>query len=193
MARGLQNYPNVDAPDSIYPDGGIRDNPGDFTGTDFDTEVYGDMHQLHAKLLRQAAITPNGLPDNEYSGNQYFGAMNKNFNKYGVSKIFTDADEPFTIPIYGEGPKMFNALIVIAPGTTAGSHIYLPDFEISELDTVTVVNDSSGTQNILSGTFAFNYNVPSPLAQETLLAGKTMEITFITISGQFNWIITKKP
>lgn len=193
MAEGLENYPNIDAPDTDYPNGKIRDNPGDFTGTPFNTLVYGDTHQLHAKLLRQAGITANGLPDNEYSGNQYFEATKKNFNKYGVSKVFTDADEPFTIPIDGEGPKMFNALIIIAPGTTAGSHIYLPNFEVSELDTVTIVNDSAGNQNVLSSTYAFNHNVPSPTAQEVLASGKTMEVTFINIGGQFNWIITKKP
>ncbi len=78
MAIGIENYPNIDGPDSDYPKGKIRDNTGAGDGTPVDTEVYGDVHQFLAKLLRMAGITANALPDNEYSGFQYIQALMTN-------------------------------------------------------------------------------------------------------------------
>jgi hypothetical protein len=75
MARDLENLPNVDAPSSDYPHGRIRDRSGSTPGTPVNEEVYGDMHQFFAKLLAEASVTPNNLPDNEYSGFQLFQAL----------------------------------------------------------------------------------------------------------------------
>lgn len=75
MATGIENYPNIEPADSDYPDGSIRDNPGDYTGTPFNRLVYDDIHQVFAKLLRLAGITASGLPENEYSGFQYIEAL----------------------------------------------------------------------------------------------------------------------
>lgn len=75
MARSLENKTNVDAPDSDYPYGRIRNNNGTGNGTPVNEQVYGDFHQFFAKLLAEAGITPNELPDNAYSGFQYFEAL----------------------------------------------------------------------------------------------------------------------
>lgn len=75
MARELSGKPNVDAPDSDYPFGRIRDNSGIGDGTPVDEEVYGDFHQFFAKLMDVSLIPYNNLPDNEYSGFQYFEAL----------------------------------------------------------------------------------------------------------------------
>jgi hypothetical protein len=75
MAIKLEDKPRVDAPDSDYPYGKIRDKTPTEGGTPINTEVYGDFHQFFAKMLAESGVVANGLPDNEYSGFQYFEAF----------------------------------------------------------------------------------------------------------------------
>lgn len=75
MAIGLQNTDNTEAPSSDYPYGRVKDNPGNQTGTPANRKTLGDFHQFFARLLDQAGIAPNGLPDNDYSGFQYYEAL----------------------------------------------------------------------------------------------------------------------
>lgn len=75
MAIKLENKPNVDNSDPDYPYGKIKDNTGVGDGTPVNTLVYGDFHQFFAKMLSESGITPNGIPDNDYSGFQYFEAL----------------------------------------------------------------------------------------------------------------------
>jgi hypothetical protein len=75
MARGIQNFPNIETPDDDYPNGRVKDNAGAGDGTPLNEFVLGDFQQFFAKIMREAGITPNGLPDNEYSGNQYYQAL----------------------------------------------------------------------------------------------------------------------
>src|SRR6185437_3659380 len=106
--------------------------------------VYGDFHQFFAKMLRYAGITANGLPDNEYNGNQYFASTNKNFGKYGSSYIVDTSD--LTLTTDGEGNSMFNAFILVMPGASSGLNINLPGtLSIQELTTITIINDSSNS------------------------------------------------
>lgn len=75
MAIGLGNYPNIETPDSDYPDGQIKDRAGIVAGTPVNKLCHADYHQFFAKILREAGITPNGIFDNEYSGLQYFEGL----------------------------------------------------------------------------------------------------------------------
>ena len=75
MARDLQNQTNVIAPTSDYPSGRIKDDTGSNDGTPVDESLYGDIHQFFAKILREANIEPNGLPDNVSNGFQLFNAF----------------------------------------------------------------------------------------------------------------------
>jgi hypothetical protein len=75
MAIGLQNLENVDPPDDDYPFGKVRDNDGTGNGTPANTRTLGDFHQFFAKLLEDAVITPNGMPESAYSGFQYNEAL----------------------------------------------------------------------------------------------------------------------
>lgn len=192
MAIGIQNFPNINAPDSDYPNGRTRDRTLSQTGTPLNELTLGDMRQFFAKMMRQAAITPNGIPDNEYSGNQYFDAVNKTFDKYGASYIVDTSD--LTLATDGENNSMFNAFVLVMPGASSGLNVNLPGTSfIKELTTITVVNDSSNSIAINSFDWALNHVVPAPTSTVTLTAGDSIEITFITISGQFNWIVSKKP
>lgn len=87
MARILANKTNVDAPDPDYPYGKIRDNPGNNTGTPINELVYGDVHQFFARLLDKQAgsampdVVPNDLPENDYSGFQFFESLERIINR----------------------------------------------------------------------------------------------------------------
>ncbi|MDF2457467.1 MAG: hypothetical protein K0R51_3460 [Cytophagaceae bacterium] len=75
MAIGLENFPNITPPDSDFPSGRIKDDTGINDGTPVDLFTNGDVQETFAKLLRMSSITPNGLPDSEYSGHQYIEAL----------------------------------------------------------------------------------------------------------------------
>jgi hypothetical protein len=75
MARKLQDFPNSRTPDSDYPYGGVKDDLGTENGTPVNEYTNGDIHQFFAKMLAEAGITANGLPDNNYSGFQFFEAL----------------------------------------------------------------------------------------------------------------------
>lgn len=74
--RPLNTNPNVDNSDlSNYPGGRIKNNTGSGTGTPVNERVYGDIHQMIAKLMRLYNITPNNFPDNETNGFQNVDAL----------------------------------------------------------------------------------------------------------------------
>ncbi len=75
MARSLENKINVIAPDTDYPFGRIRDNDGTGNGVPVNETVYGDFHQFFAKMFNFSGGVYNELPDNDYSGFQYFEAL----------------------------------------------------------------------------------------------------------------------
>lgn len=74
MARSILQLTNVDPADSDYPRGRVRNNPGDNSGTPVNEALLGDMAQFFQQIMDEAGITPNQLPDNEYSGWQLFEA-----------------------------------------------------------------------------------------------------------------------
>lgn len=114
MATGIQNYTDVSTPDSDYPNGNIKDDTGADDGTPVDKQVYADMHQTLAKLLRLSSITPTGLPDNEYSGFQYIEAMIGLFGD-GRQKVFITGPAASTL-VYGQ----FNPDVIISEDAASG-------------------------------------------------------------------------
>jgi len=86
--RLLATKTNVNAPDSDYPFGRIRNNPGNGTGTPVNELLYGDMHQFFEKLMDAAGITANGLPDNDYSGFQLFEALDTYISEKITAALF---------------------------------------------------------------------------------------------------------
>lgn len=86
MGHILQNFPNAIPPDSDYPYGDIKDNPGNGTGTPINRETNADLHQFLARMADKAGITLNDLPDNDYTGFQFFEALE------GIIAIKTQKD-----------------------------------------------------------------------------------------------------
>lgn len=76
MAIDLLQKENVDGADSDYPFGKIRDKePGVQNGTPVNVKTYGDFHQFFSKMFFESGLTYNNLPDNDYSGFQFYEAL----------------------------------------------------------------------------------------------------------------------
>ncbi len=88
MARKLEDQVNVEAPDSDYPYGRIRDDQGIGNGTPLTEAVHGDYHQFFARILAESGVVANDLPDNEYTGFQYYegllGVITKRISRYSA-------------------------------------------------------------------------------------------------------------
>lgn len=94
MARNLATKPNVEPADAEYPFGRIKDNPGNNTGTPVNEEVYGDIHQFFAKIMSDAGIAYNNLPDNAYDGFQYRNALLLLIQRNGLAQFVFSAGAP---------------------------------------------------------------------------------------------------
>lgn len=86
MARKITQYNGqVNPVDTSYPDGDIKDDDGSDNGTIIDRKSNADIQQFFMKIMRVANITPNGFPDNEYTGFQLFEALKRSalgYKKY---------------------------------------------------------------------------------------------------------------
>jgi len=80
MAIKLSSKVNAYPPDAIYPYGNINDDTGTGNGTPVDKNTYADLHQFFAKMVADAGITLNDLPENSVNGFQYNDALNNLLN-----------------------------------------------------------------------------------------------------------------
>lgn len=87
--RSISDLNNVDGPDYDYPYGRVRDvsAPGAGDGTPVNEKMMGDFLQFINKMMDGADITPNGLPDNDYSGFQIYQAFRKLARPYKVYTV----------------------------------------------------------------------------------------------------------
>jgi hypothetical protein len=82
MARNKKLQTNIDLSNPTdYPDGRIKNNTGAGDGTPVNEQVYGDIHEFFAKLMRSAGFSYNGQPENETAGYQYVNALKQFANK----------------------------------------------------------------------------------------------------------------
>lgn len=186
MATGIQNYPNIEPADSDYPDGSIKDNPGDNTGTPYNKLVYDDIHQTFAKLLRLAGsvgsggTTPNGLPENEYNGFQYLKALFELVGSHRKMIIMDDTNVANLI----EGDYNEVVLVRDIAGPTNSVVIQVPTG--ANIGKVTVYNYSAYTFNILPfGSETIDSTTPPYVVPATA----AVELTY---DGVSDWEVTKR-
>jgi len=178
MAIGIQNQSNITPPDSDYPNGSIKDNPGDNSGTPYNKRVYDDTHQTWAKWLRMCNITASGLPENEYSGFQYTKAARKIFREVGD---FISWDLTGSIAVSGQ----ISPLVHIPSGSVGAGICGLKDSVDEEFDfaIVNFINDSSTNATIQSA----GSDTVEGGATYTLLAGA--KVKMVQIKSEANWFI----
>lgn len=76
MARDKANQTNIDNSDPVnYPNSRIKNNTGSGDGTPVNEQVYGDIHEFFAKMMRLASLSFNHQPENESKGYQYIQAL----------------------------------------------------------------------------------------------------------------------
>jgi hypothetical protein len=183
MARGVQNLTNIVAPGGDYPFGRIKDNTGDNSGTPFNEKAYGDLHQTLAKILAQAGIAPNGLPDNVTNGYQYIQALNI---VYGFHRtILTKSGAPVSDVVNGDEMP----IVVVLPGAAAGHVISINSPAAGYSGKLTVINLSANSINVQGpGLETFNglaapYAVPSNVA---------VELDCNVAATPDNWVVSLK-
>lgn len=97
MARDIQDLNNVDAPDSDYPYGRVKDisSAGAGDGTPVNEMLLGDVIQFFNKLMDEGGITANGLPDNNYTGFQFYEALQgvSNWIRYKGVTVYADGND----------------------------------------------------------------------------------------------------
>jgi hypothetical protein len=103
MARDIENYPNITPPNTDYPNGRIKDDPGDGTGTPVGEREYGDIQQFFRRLMSLVGITPNDNPDNVTNGFQLVEAAQK-LNKFWENTVNT------SLCTAGTGAGSYNVL-----------------------------------------------------------------------------------
>nr|WP_299067191.1 hypothetical protein [uncultured Allomuricauda sp.] len=100
MARDKGVLTNIDKSNPpAYPNGRIKDNTGADDGTPVNEFVYGDFHELMAKLMRLAGITYNGQPDNEINGYQLLEALSANPSKNDYVLDISSANGKLSVPV----------------------------------------------------------------------------------------------
>lgn len=135
MAINLEDKQNVQAPDSDYPYGQIKDDTGSGDGTPVDVAVYGDFHQFFARMFALSGLTYNGLPDNDYSGFQYIEAANKLWKTFDGVKIISVTTTLTSSDI---------SKLIIVNGASSDIDVLLPT-SVSSMDgdSITVLNNGN--------------------------------------------------
>lgn len=98
MARSKTTLTNIDNSNPAFLQGRIRDNTGAGNGTPVNEFVYGDLHQMLAKLMSLAGINYNGLPDNEDNGYQLVDSLIALAGKNDIVYNISNSGGRLTIP-----------------------------------------------------------------------------------------------
>ena len=100
MARNKATLQNIDLSDpSNYLNGRIKDNTGSGDGTPVNERVYGDFHQLVAKLMNLAGLSFNNLPENETNGYQFIDSLRSLATKNDLNYDLSKSGSILTLPI----------------------------------------------------------------------------------------------
>jgi len=100
MARNKATLQNIDLSDpSDYLNGRIKDNTGSGDGTPVNERVYGDFHQLVAKLMNLSGLSFNNLPENETNGYQFIDSLRNLATKNDLNYELGKSGSNLTLPI----------------------------------------------------------------------------------------------
>ena len=157
MARKWETQTtNWQAPTTAFPDGNLRDdsflNAND--GTVINEVLHGDIMQFFLKLLRDAAITPNQLTDNENDGYQLMDALESKFAEFRGYTVLSGITPATNVTInFSKILKFYNYIILSATykrsaGASAGALIFtLPNTMDTFAERIEFSASSSDTQN----------------------------------------------
>lgn len=129
MARSIVSKPNTVAPDSDYPGGRFKDKVGSNPGTRVNEAMTGDWSQFFDKMMRETGATYNELPDNEYSGQQFFdallnlfGGLRRTVVEIGAWNMDADSNKVVSTDVPYEKVRGYN--FVILADSSLGDFMY---------------------------------------------------------------------
>ena len=154
--RPITSLPNTEAPDADFPGGRLKNTVGANAGTRVNESMVGDWSQFFYKLMNEAGITPNGLPDSEYSGFQLYQALQGAVPRKTVVEFTTEGDGEVEIITQAQLQSAVGAGKVFSKGSYLGTTENLfVDFQIEvwafELNTVGIwekLNMASSGNNV---------------------------------------------
>jgi len=86
--RKLIDSVNIDAPSADYPKGRVRNKNGAILGTEYREELLGDIFQFFQKIIIDAGITENDLPENFTNGYQMNDALRASiYKRYSTNTL----------------------------------------------------------------------------------------------------------
>lgn len=132
--RRLQDATNAPAPDADYPKSKIKDDTGSGDGVPVNEFVNGDIHQFFQKLVIDASITENNLPDNVTNGYQLVDALE--------AKIWEVVMIPNAIPGWS---YIGNVLLPLNTNWSASASSALHEFEIGGYTRVSALVTYTGS------------------------------------------------
>lgn len=177
MAIGIENYPNIDTSNpSDYPDGRLKDNPGNRTGTPINRLTNGDLHQFFAKLLRDSGIEANGLPENEYSGHQYIEALLNRIENYNEFEN------------EGNTPNDGSQVTILTVPRPAGKTSILTVTMIAQVVSGVISSEGSCVREVKAGYLASGTIIDSAEVIINKTTGSTNPTFQVLLSGG-NWLI----
>lgn len=183
--RKLSTKPFVNPVSGEYPFGRIRDKTTSTNGTPVNETVYGDIHQFFESLMDGAGVTPNGLPDNAYTGFQLYEAFLR-FANNGIKTVTLSANTSETL-IKSDAGKVikvniaatsaFTYTVTLPSATTVkagqGYLFYIAD------------SDTSITSVIVNGATYFNNEVVFVVSN-----GSTWDNVVYQVTGKTQRIVT---
>ena len=202
MARDKANQNNIDGSDLIaYPNKRIRDNDGSGNGTPVDESIYGDIHEFMAKLMRDANINYNGLPDNNINGYQLYDSLMSLAGKNSLIKNISVLNPTtLNVPIKLNVLKIDETLIFKSTlisntnfnqikGTDNITKSLLISGQFISSDYIRLIN--TGTQIILTGLYD-STNVPNLVQRltdiEVAINPMIQKLAIFTVGGvMFIW------
>ena len=100
MARNKALQANIDNTNPArYPNGRIKNSTGSGDGTPVNEQVYGDIHELMAKVMRLYNIPYNNQPDNENNGYQLVEAFRALASKNDFVLALTSVGGVLQVPL----------------------------------------------------------------------------------------------
>ncbi len=180
MAIRLQDKANTIAPNGTYEFGDIKDNTGSNNGTAVNRINHADFHQFFAKIMSDAGITYNGLPDNTTNDYQYWLALKEIVKKYSgdyadVSSGITAGSgisiSSLTAREYRNGTIMIAAILSFTSNIAANTNILsgIPNAFSNSFKGYT----SFSTTHVEVGLYAAASHISNPYAVISALGSPT--------------------
>jgi len=179
MAVELTDVSNTGPVDTDFPVGKIIDNDGSNNGTPVIEDVYGDIIQTWAKLMRKNGIAYNGIHDSEYNDFQLIDALRAEVRTVKASTTEAGTLETATLAEMNAGAATDK--IVTPSRFGAWSHYAIVLGDLQRIGSAENLTTPSGQINFKIIGKSLHYNMR---LIGTLVSGSTAGVDFSGIAAK---------